>query len=484
MLSLFANRPHRLVASVALVLAVACGCYWGRQGLPQQIASAPGGKIACVSYAPYRKNGETPWDPSVRVSAARIEEDLAALSRRFSCIRTYSVGAGLDQVPGIARAHHMTVYLGIWLSRNELDNRKEIDLGIDVARRNRDVINAVIVGNEVLLRGELSQTALAAHIRAVRDATGLPVTYADVWEFWLKYREVAPAVSFITIHILPYWEDQPVPVDEAVEHVRKILAQMQAAFPDKDFLIGETGWPSAGRQRRGAVPSLTNEARFTREFLSWAQQSGARYNVIEAFDQPWKRQLEGTVGGYWGMYDDDLDEKFPLTGPVVENAGWFYGWFAGAFAALIFMVLSFRYVRGGLIVSTLTGFACGSLLYAEWHHLPYANRNMLEWSLTSILMGLSAITSVAANLALVRQLARPEPSDACASIASALAYPWRVMSALALLRFLWMFVASVMDVSARIRRPLSRFSDASGGAGRPGVRAYGAHSEFRKCRIH
>ena len=28
-----------------------------------------------------------------------------------------------------------------------------------------------------------------------------------------------------------------------------------------------------------------------------------RVNLIEAYDQPWKRQLEGTVGGHWGIYD-------------------------------------------------------------------------------------------------------------------------------------------------------------------------------------
>ena len=38
----------------------------------------------------------------------------------------------------------------------------------------------------------------------------MPVTYADVWEFWLRYRDVYEAVDFVTIHILPYWEDFPI----------------------------------------------------------------------------------------------------------------------------------------------------------------------------------------------------------------------------------------------------------------------------------
>ena len=50
----------------------------------------------------------------------------------------------------------------------------------------------------------------------------MPVTYADVWEFWLRYREVAAAVDFITIHILPYWEDIPIPARRAAAHVDAI----------------------------------------------------------------------------------------------------------------------------------------------------------------------------------------------------------------------------------------------------------------------
>ena len=89
----------------------------------------------------------------------------------------------------------------------------------------------------------------------------MPVTYADVWEFWLRYREVAAAVDFITIHILPYWEDFPIPARDAARHVDAIRKQVVAAFPDKEIFLGEFGWPSAGRMREGALPSPANQAR-------------------------------------------------------------------------------------------------------------------------------------------------------------------------------------------------------------------------------
>ena len=43
---------------------------------------------------------------------------------------------------------------------------------------------------------------------------------------------------------------------------------------------------------------------------------------MEAFDQPWKRPIEGTVGAYWGLLDVDRAPKFAMSGPVVENTWW------------------------------------------------------------------------------------------------------------------------------------------------------------------
>jgi len=46
-------------------------------------------------------------------------------------------------------------------------------------------------------------------------------------------------------------------------------------------------------------------------------------NLIEAFDQPWKRLLERTAGGYWGVYDDARRElKFRFGEPVSNHPDW------------------------------------------------------------------------------------------------------------------------------------------------------------------
>ena len=127
------------------------------------------------------------------------------------CVRTYSVDFGLDQVPEIAQRHGLKVLLGLWVSSHADRTQYQISTGVALAKRFPDVVRAVIVGNEALLRGEVSPATLGRHDPR-RESRGckMPVTYADVWEFWLRYRELASAVDFVTIHILPYWEDDPV----------------------------------------------------------------------------------------------------------------------------------------------------------------------------------------------------------------------------------------------------------------------------------
>ena len=217
----------------------------------------------------------------------------------------------------------MTVMLGLWLSSLPEASRHQTETAIALAKRYPDVIQSIVVGNEVLLRGEMSAPDLVNTIRAVKAQVTMPVTYADVWEFWLRYRDIAAAVDFITIHILPYWEDFPIPVKDAAAHVESIRKDVAAAFPGREILIGEFGWPSAGRMREGALPSRANQARAVQEVLAQAKREDYRVNVIEAFDQPWKRQLEGTVGGHWGLYDAyDRQAKFSWGSAVSNHPGW------------------------------------------------------------------------------------------------------------------------------------------------------------------
>jgi glucan 1,3-beta-glucosidase len=309
---------------VLTAVAVAAAWWWLGRPLPAPEAASDPGRIQCMSYTPFR-DGETPLDKTTHAAADRIEADLVKLAPLTGCIRTYATDNGLDQVPPIARRLGIKVLQGLWLGRDRQKNRIQIDTAIDLARRFPDAISAIVVGNEVLLRGELAPEDIAAALREVKAATGKPVTYADVWEFWLRNRELGTAVDFVTIHILPYWEDFPIAADLAGAHVDAIRSKVAAAFPGKEILIGEVGWPSAGRMREGALPSRANQAHVLEEVMARARANNYRVNLIEAFDQPWKRFIEGTVGGYWGLFDSTAREpKFAWGEPVSNHPWWLW----------------------------------------------------------------------------------------------------------------------------------------------------------------
>ena len=326
------------LACFAVTAAVIIGA-WACLGVPIAMPQAPlkpGEKLYCVSYAPFR-GWQTPLDLSTHIAAAQIEEDLTQLAKITNCVRTYSVDFGLDQIAGIAARHGLKVMQGLWLSDHPDRNRYQIETAVALANRYPDTIRSIVVGNEVLLRGNMSANELAAIIRAVKAQVKVPVTYADVWEFWLRNRDLASAVDFITIHILPYWEDFPVAASAAAAHVDAIYRQAVAAFPGKDVLIGEVGWPSAGRMREGALPSPANQARVVQDVLALAQRQMFHVNIIEAYDAPWKGALEGTVGGHWGLIDDARHRKFEWGEAVSNHPLWRWQAAGGvAFAILIF----------------------------------------------------------------------------------------------------------------------------------------------------
>ncbi len=341
-----AGEPLACFALTALAIAIA----WWWLGKPVQLPPsplAPGEKFYCMSYAPFR-DGQDPLVETTRVSAEQIDADLKLLSRYTDCIRTYSVEFGQDQIPEIAQRYGLKVLHGLWLSNNTLRNRAQIATTIALAKKYPDTIRAVIVGNEVLLRGEMTVADLEAAIREVKSQITQPVTYADVWEFWLRYSDLRNVVDFVTIHILPYWEDIPLRASRAADHVEAIRRIVATAIPNKEIVIGEFGWPSHGRMREGALPSPVNQARAIEETLALGKRENFRVNVIEAFDQPWKRWLEGSTGRYWGIIDRATGApKFTLGGAVSNHPHWLLQALAGIVLAGLTFGAALRAVRQG-----------------------------------------------------------------------------------------------------------------------------------------
>jgi exo-beta-1,3-glucanase (GH17 family) len=377
MLAKLPNSTGAALASYACAAAAIVLAWWWL-GAPIHLPASPlgaGGKLYCISYAPFR-DGQDPLVEATTVSAEQIDEDLTVLSRYTDCIRTYSIANGLDQIPAIAQRHGMKMLLGLWLSSQPDKNRHQVDTAIQLARTFPDTIRAVIVGNEVLLRGDLSEADLMGFIREVKSQVSIPVTYADVWEYWLRYSDLKNVVDFVTIHILPYWEDFPLPASVAAAHVDSIRKRVAAAIPDKEIFVGEVGWPSAGRMREGALPSLSNQARVIGETLTLARRENFRVNVIEAFNQSWKRALEGATGGYWGIFDRATGEpKFSFSGNVSNHPRWLEQALAGILLASAIFATALAANRGKL---------AGPLLWPRVAAFSFVPAVLFGWTLERI----------------------------------------------------------------------------------------------------
>jgi exo-beta-1,3-glucanase (GH17 family) len=445
----FSPRPMRTALAFCTPIAAVIVATWWWLGAPVSLPASPiepSEKLYCLSYSPFRDR-QTPFDRTLRVDAAQIDADLARLAPLTECVRTYSTELGLDQVAGIAERRGMKIIQGVWLGRERARNRAEIETAVALAQRYPDTVRALVAGNEVLLRGELSAGDLLALIREIRSRVAVPVTYADVWEFWLRNRAVADAVDFVTIHILPYWEDIPVAAEGAAEHVADIHRMVAEAFPGKEILLGEVGWPSAGRMREGALPSPVNQARVIEDVLAVAKRDAFRASVIEAFDQPWKRQLEGTVGGHWGLLDGaSRAPKFVWGMPLSNHPAWPWQGAAGVLlAAAAFLAAAAADQRDAPPVGTqwfgvaAIALVPGVLIGWAIVEVPLESLGAGGWIHSLAMLAVALIAPVAGAAALVRNIPAPAFSQVLRRdkdrplkpVALALGASWVVLCAIA-----------------------------------------------------
>jgi exo-beta-1,3-glucanase (GH17 family)/cellulose synthase/poly-beta-1,6-N-acetylglucosamine synthase-like glycosyltransferase len=327
-------------------------------------------------------------------STAEIENDLKLLKPLSNRIRIYGA---LENSEITALASHLgfEVTAGAWLGPDFTANRREIE-AIKSKIANYPHIERVIVGNETLLRNDLTVQQLCAYLDEVRFKTDIPVSTAEPWHIWLKNPELVKHVDYIAVHLLPYHEG--VPVDKAVDYAMSRYRQLEHTFPRKKIVISEIGWPSHGPTIGASVASDVNQARFVREFLAKAKGKSYDYYLMEAFDQPWKQKLEGWAGAYWGMFDAERNPKYSLEGAVPKDDRWEEKalWSTLlAFIPILFIGFRFRYWRlGGRISMAIILQACITTLVVAWN-LPgdyyYTLRDFIVLIALIIGMGLTSL---------------------------------------------------------------------------------------------
>ena len=256
-----------------------------------------------LCFSPYLE-GQQPGD---QIGEAQIRERLQIIRPHSGWVRSFSCTDGHEQTPRLAHELGFKTLVGAWLGTDATINEAELQGVIEVARAGHADI--VAVGNEVLLREDMSEDALLACIQRVKDALpGVPVGYVDAYYLFEKHPRVTAACDVVLTNCYPFWEGCP--REQALGYMQTMVARTRAAAPGKRVVISETGWPDQGSAFHGSVPSREGAMQYFVDTCRWAADDGIEVFWFAAFDEAWKVGAEGDVGAFWGLWDKDGALKF------------------------------------------------------------------------------------------------------------------------------------------------------------------------------
>ncbi|MEL7022705.1 MAG: glycosyl hydrolase family 17 protein [Pseudomonadota bacterium] len=257
-----------------------------------------------LSFSPYT-GGQ---GPGTRLTDSQIRSRLAIIQDHVEWIRIFSCTDGHELIPAIAAKQGLKCMAGVWLDDDLIKNAEEIDQAIRIANDGHAQI--IAVGNEVLLRGELSEQQLVGYIEQVKQSVpaGVEVGYVDAYFEFEDHPAVADACDVILANCYPFWEGCP--AEHALLYMKEMYRRAQRAGGGKRVIISETGWPNVGTPEGGAIPNDTNAIRYFINTFQWAEQDGVEVIYFSSFDEAWKVDAEGDVGAYWGLWNAEGQPKF------------------------------------------------------------------------------------------------------------------------------------------------------------------------------
>ena len=256
-----------------------------------------------IAFSPY-VDGQS---PGTQISEQQIRERMAIIRPCTRWIRTFSCIEGNEAAPRIAHEMGLKTMVGIGLGADMEENEVEFANGLQIARAGH--ADVLAVGNEILLRGDLSVEELAGYIqRAREEAPGVPIGYVDAYFLFENHPRIAEVCDLILINCYPFWERCP--LEYSLPYMQEMVRRTQAVAHGKKVVITETGWPSAGSPYGGSIPGEDNALNYFIQTYEWAQQDDVEIFYFSSFDEAWKTGDEGDVGCYWGLWDAAGNLKF------------------------------------------------------------------------------------------------------------------------------------------------------------------------------
>lgn len=273
------------------------------EDLRRLVAQILNEKIHGLSFSPYIEG----QSPGVVINEAQIRERLAIIESHTHWIRTFSCSDGHQLIPAIAREKGLKTLVGVWLDDDKERNELELENAIRIA--NEGNVDILGVGNEVLLRGDLTEDELLDYIERAKAAMpGVDVGYVDAYFEFVDHPRITDACDVLLANCYPFWEGCP--AEHSLLYMKEMFRKASSVASGKRVIVSETGWPNTGTAEGAAVPSHENAIKYFVDSCRWAEEEGIELFYFSSFDESWKVDAEGDVGAYWGLWNKDGQLKY------------------------------------------------------------------------------------------------------------------------------------------------------------------------------
>lgn len=270
------------------------------QNLVRKILEA---KVHGLSFSPYIEG----QSPGTLIEEAQIRSRLAIIEPYVRWIRSFSCTEGHELIPAIAKEKGLKTMVGVWLDDDREHNELELENALRIAKEGH--VDILAVGNEVLLRGELTEDELLDYLRRAKEgAPGVDVGYVDAYFEFVDHPRITEACDVLLANCYPFWEGCP--AEHALLYMKDMYRRVESVANGKRVIVSETGWPNIGSAEGAAVPSFENAIKYFVDTCRWAEDEGVEIFYFSSFDESWKVGAEGDVGAYWGLWDKDGNPKY------------------------------------------------------------------------------------------------------------------------------------------------------------------------------
>ncbi len=267
------------------------------------IAKMLDAKIHGICFSPYVEG----QGPGTTIREQQLRDRLSVVAPYVRWVRTFSCTRGHEHIPQIAAELGLRSLVGIWLDNDRENNEAELAGGIAIAKSGHADILAI--GNEVLLRGDLTEDELIEFIECAKaNVPNTPVGYVDAYFKFVDHPRVTAACDVVLANCYPFWEGCP--AEHALLYMKEMYRRAESAAGGKPVIVAETGWPNIGSATDGAIPSYEGASKYFIDTYRWAEEDDIEIFYFSAFDEAWKVGKEGDVGAFWGLWDKDGKPKY------------------------------------------------------------------------------------------------------------------------------------------------------------------------------